>query len=399
MRILSVSAQKPDSTGSGVYLAQTVASFHDLGVEQAVIAGIAVEDDPIFPDGVLFRPVVYGAEGLPFPVCGMSDSMPYPSTRYRDMDESMVEAFCRAFSSAAARTVEEFRPDVILCHHLYLAAAVVREACPDVYMACVCHSTDLRQMASHGLLRDRITNAMRSLDAVFALHSGQAEEIVEMYGIDPSKVFVVGTGYDDAVFNAQGRRFGRSYGKEISYAGKIRGKKGVPSLLRAVDALPVESGRVRLRLAGGHSTPAEYERIRELAGSNSKTVEFLGKVDQRTLAGLYRDSDLFVLPSFFEGLPLVVIEALACGAPVVMTDLPGVQDWIESNVANAPVRFVKPPRMLDVDTPAPEDLPAFETRLRDAIVESLACAHAPADVTALTWSALCRRILEHVPSA
>lgn len=396
MRILSVSAQKPDSTGSGVYLAQTVSAMHGLGVEQAVIAGIDGEDSPVFPNGVSFYPVVYGTETLPFPVCGMSDSMPYPSTRYRDMDVSMVDAFCRAFSEAAAKAFSEFRPDAIICHHLYLAAAVVRETCPDVFMACVCHSTDLRQMSSHGLERERIVSAVRSLDAVFALHAAQAAEIVDLYGVDPAKVHVVGTGFDDAVFNASSRSDESRCRKEVSYAGKIWSKKGVPSLLRALDALPDDLGDVRLRLAGGHSTPEEYEDIVELARSNSKQIEFMGKLDQAKLADLYRDSDLFVLPSFFEGLPLVVIEALACGTPVVMTDLPGIREWIEDNVENAPVTYVKLPSMLDVDTPDERELPCFEERLSQAIASSLRKRHSKADVSSLSWKALSRRMLAHV---
>lgn len=399
MRILSVSAQKPDSTGSGVYLAQTVRSFSRMGVEQAVIAGIAEGDDPRFPEGVRFFPVVYGTESLPFDVCGMSDSMPYPSTCYRDMDEGMVAAFRRAFSATTARAVEEFRPDVILCHHLYLAASVVRETCPDVFMACVCHSTDLRQMATHGLERERIVSAMRSVDAVFALHARQASEISETYGVDPSRVFVVGTGFDDGMFRPDGRDRSCAKTREVSYAGKIWGKKGVPSLIRAFGSLPDELGPVRLRLAGGQSTPGEFRRIERLAQDCPKPVELLGKLGQDRLARLYRESDLFVLPSFFEGLPLVVIEALACGAPVVMTDLPGIREWISSNVPDAPVAYVAPPRMLDVDTPAPEDLPDFERRLAQAMADSLSSAHGSADVSSLTWNALCARIMERLPYA
>ena len=56
LRILNITAQKPDSTGSGVFLAETVRAFASLGCEQAVIAGIGPDDDPRFPEGVLFCP-------------------------------------------------------------------------------------------------------------------------------------------------------------------------------------------------------------------------------------------------------------------------------------------------------------------------------------------------------
>lgn len=84
MRILNVSAQKPDSTGSGVYLAETVRCQVAAGHDVAVVAGVAADDAPELSEGVLFRPVRFDTEALPFHVAGMSDQMPYPATRYCD---------------------------------------------------------------------------------------------------------------------------------------------------------------------------------------------------------------------------------------------------------------------------------------------------------------------------
>ena len=93
MRILSITAQKPHSTGSGVYLTETVRGFKELGHTQAVIAGVTREDSVKLPEGVGFYPVYYNSPELPFPVCGMSDEMPYESTRYRYMKPDMVDKF------------------------------------------------------------------------------------------------------------------------------------------------------------------------------------------------------------------------------------------------------------------------------------------------------------------
>ena len=102
-----------------------------------------------------------------------------------------------------------------------------------------------------------------------------------------------------------------------------------------------------------------------------------------------------MLPSFFEGLPLVTIEALACGCRAVVTDLPGVRPWLQAHIPGAPIEFVQPPRMDGVDEPAREDLPAFEARLADAI-ERAALAGRPAsqfDVSALSWESLTERAI------
>ncbi len=409
MNILVVSAQKPDSTGSGVYLAETVRAFRTMGHKVAVVAGIDADDVPALPEGTLFFPVRFRTEALPFPVCGMSDEMPYTATRYRDMTPAMVVQFVEAFRAAVRAVRERFAPDVVICHHLYLVTAVVAEAALPCPVTAVCHSTDLRQMRSHGLERERIVRGVRRLDCVFALHEAQKREIAELYGIPLSRIHVVGTGYNDAVFHEVcGMRQGGCV--EVAYAGKIWRKKGTESLIRCLDALPYAPERFRLRLAGGHNSASELEHMQRLAASCRYPVEFLGKLSQKSLAEVYNRAHVFVLPSFFEGLPLVVIEALACGCVVVVTDLPGIADWLGASVPNAPVVYVAPPRMKGVDEPLPEDLPALEQRLATALVRAANMAECRLDaqkaddaaasegaasggVRHLSWDALALRML------
>ena len=119
MKILSVSAQKPDSTGSGVYLTELVKGFEKLGHEQAVLCGVTKEDKIELPESVKCYPVYYKSEEMPFPVCGMSDEMPYESTRYCDMTEEMTEKYTETFLKKVSQIMEEFDADIILCHHLY----------------------------------------------------------------------------------------------------------------------------------------------------------------------------------------------------------------------------------------------------------------------------------------
>lgn len=77
MRILNISAQKPDSTGSGVYLAEMVRCEFSTGHAAAVVAGVDASDEPTLPEGAEPYFVRFNTEALPFNVCGMSDVMPY----------------------------------------------------------------------------------------------------------------------------------------------------------------------------------------------------------------------------------------------------------------------------------------------------------------------------------
>ena len=77
MRILNISAQKPDSTGSGVYLAEMVRCELSAGHAAAVVAGVDAPDEPTLPEGAEPYFVCFNTETLPFNVCGMPDVMPY----------------------------------------------------------------------------------------------------------------------------------------------------------------------------------------------------------------------------------------------------------------------------------------------------------------------------------
>ena len=401
MRILNISAQKPDSTGSGTYLAALVASQIAAGHEAAVLCGSAPGDTQgeLDPAARVFT-VPFETPELPFRICGMSDVMPYPSTRYRDLTPAMAAAFEQTCGTALDPAVAVFKPDAIICHHLYLLCALVRERVRGIPVCGVCHSTDIRQMLTHGLEYDRIVAAIRRLDTIFSLHAEQAGEIERVYGVDPSRVHVIGTGYDHRVFCRDGRV--SKVPGSLVFVGKVCVKKGVESLVRAMglfgEGADVARGArpSRLVLVGGHGDADEYGRIAQAAEDSPVLVELAGRLSRDELVRAYREAEVFVLPSFYEGLPLVPIEAMACGCKVVMTDLPGVRPWIEATLPGAPVTWVTPPRMTDVDTPDARDCPRFERALADAIAHALAEPISTFDPSAVSWDACWARILEQL---
>ncbi|MEG0376602.1 MAG: glycosyltransferase family 4 protein, partial [Raoultibacter sp.] len=300
MRVLSISAQKPDSTGSGVFLAQTTEALLRAGHDTAVIAGVSPTDQPVLASGVAFYPVVFETDELPFPVVGMSDEMPYHATRYCDMNPAMVAAFRDSFECVLLRAVNEFDPDLIVCHHLYLLSAHVRMLVSDRVVIAVSHSTELRQMRKHDLERAAIVAGVRDLDLILALHAAQKREIIELFDVPEDKVQVIGTGYNDRMFCASPHASSVDAIEKpltLAYAGKIWEKKGVPCLIRSLDLLPSEHDSCTLKLAGGYASEEEYRAFVELGAASSHSVEFLGKLTQTDLAKLYREASLFVLPS------------------------------------------------------------------------------------------------------
>jgi hypothetical protein len=149
-RVLHILAQKPGKTGSGVCLNSIVEQADKKGYAQAVICGISQYDE-LDLSIVLKKtaPVYFEIEPLPFPVAGMSDVMPYISTRYQDMTEEMYKNWEDAFETKIREMWETFQPDVIFCHHLWLLTALTRKILPETTIAAISHGTGLRQICQN----------------------------------------------------------------------------------------------------------------------------------------------------------------------------------------------------------------------------------------------------------
>jgi glycosyltransferase involved in cell wall biosynthesis len=120
----------------------------------------------------------------------------------------------------------------------------------------------------------------------------------------------------------------------LVFAGRLVEKKGVARLIEAMPQVLAEEPRARLIIAG-HGPLAEELAASVVRLNLDKAVEFVGKVPNARLPDILRRARLAVLPfraaedGDIEGLGLVTIEALGCGLPVIVGDVPAVHDVIE----------------------------------------------------------------------
>ena len=283
MKILHLLSQHPESTGSGFYLQNIIRQAAADGHRNLLIAGSSGDRPPEIPGiaGDCCRFVRFAGGDLNFAIPGMSNVMPYPSSRFDVLTEEQLAAYDRAFTETIRRTVREFSPDILHSHHLWLVSAITRKILPDIPMVTSCHSTDLRQFVQCPHLRSRVLPHCRNINRVLALSHDQRDKIRGLYGIKSERIDIVGGGYDNALF-IPGKK-AQAPPINLLYAGKLSLAKGVDWLLRTFTGLP-DPG-LHLHLAGSGSGE-ETRQCLHLAKQCGGRVTVHGPINQRELARL-----------------------------------------------------------------------------------------------------------------
>jgi glycosyltransferase involved in cell wall biosynthesis len=225
----------------------------------------------------------------------------------------------------------------------------------------------------------------RRNERFLALNEDMRDGLATTLDIAPERVHVVGAGFREDLFHARGRA---AAPERILFVGKYARAKGLPWLLDSVERL--ERPGLELHVAGtgaGPEAEAIERRMRTMAA-----VTLHGQLGQEDLATLMRTCAVMVLPSFYEGVPLVLAEAAACGCRIVSTRLPGVVQNLAGHLGDA-LALVDMPRISGVDTPEPADLPAFVENLAEAIDRTLSRPPpGKLPLEPLTWKAVFGRI-------
>jgi len=147
---------------------------------------------------------------------------------------------------------------------------------------------------------------------------------LQQRGID-TEVSVISNGIDCSWFKPNGV----DPQNQLLFVGRLKTGKGPQYLLEAFEEVASDDPQLSLKLVGDGPLRDDLEQQATAVGVADQ-VEFLGEVPNDELPQLYRESRAFVLPSLSEGLPRTVLEAMACGRPVVTSDLtqlrPIVQD-------------------------------------------------------------------------
>ena len=140
---------------------------------------------------------------------------------------------------------------------------------------------------------------------------------------------------DEKALTAIRKRYGLPE-RFLLYVGSVEPRKNLPSVLEAVSVLK-ESGRPESLVIAGRGEPKYLAHIRSVLRANhlveGEDVHLIGPVAEADLAGLYSLCALFVYPSLYEGFGLPPLEAMACGAPVLLANNSSLSELFEESSA------------------------------------------------------------------
>ena len=160
---------------------------------------------------------------------------------------------------------------------------------------------------------------------------------------DPTSFNIVHCGLETDKYRYRAPR------KEVKYllcVARLSSEKGHRFLIHALRLLRDKGYDLELRLAGNGPKKDELKRLVDEFGLGEH-VHFLGYLNEDEIISALRSSDLFVLPSFIEGLPVSAMEAMAVGLPVIATNIAGTSELIEDGKTGLLVRPSDPEALAD----------------------------------------------------
>jgi glycosyltransferase involved in cell wall biosynthesis len=228
--------------------------------------------------------------------------------------------------------VQGMQPDVIHAGPMHQGALLtaLADAHPFVSMS---WGSDLLAGARRGLPRWAARFTFSRSDAFIgdcqavrmrAIELGMAQERIVTFpwGVDLERFTPVGDaplraqlGWQDAAVLVSTRAWEPLYGVDI--------------LLQAFLKASSQDGSLRLLLVGGGSQRALLEEMIRKAGAQKK-VHLIERVSEVELPGYYRSANLYLSASHSDGSSVSLLEAMACGLPVLVSDIPGNREWVEA---------------------------------------------------------------------
>ncbi len=207
---------------------------------------------------------------------------------------------------------------------------------------------------------------VKNCHRIIATTEKEKEELILHYGASPERISVVPCGVNLNLFQPMDKemakhQLGFDDDKIILFVGRIEPLKGIDQLLVAMTHLQNRHGLRLVIIGGDNHSQYEMERLQRLSRSLhiQDSVTFLGLIKQEELPCFYSAANACVVPSYYESFGLVALESLACGTPVVATNVGGIKSVIQQGetgyvvIDNTPHRLANKIALL-LSRPSPD---------------------------------------------
>jgi len=269
-----------------------------------------------------------------------------PGQRWEGLDVEAYEypafpVLSRPFNGhlGAARLkprLRRFAPDVVIAFWAYPEGLSGVRAAHALGKPCVVGVLGSDVLVRAGVAERMTRTALHEADGVIAVSDDLKRVLMSRYGVAGDAVRTIVNGFNTGVFNARPQAECRAElglpadGRLIVYVGRLIEAKGLRELFAAFGALAQQDPAIRLAIVGDGVMRDEVHRLAQQGGLDGR-VHLPGGLPPEQVARWIGASDLLTLPSWSEGYPNVVVEALACGRPVVGTDVGGMREILHDD--------------------------------------------------------------------